>query len=127
AILDDEIHAAVVPRGGRVRFAGTAGFFGWSSREDPARVDNLWYILSEICPDLLAVSDRESAKSWCGLRPMSADGCPYIGETPIAGLYVNTGHGPLGWTQASGSAALLASLLRGKPGGVDADLFSPGR
>lgn len=127
AILDDAIHAAVVPLGDRVRLAGTAEFCGWNEAADPSRVENLWHILGQISPELLDVTDRASSEHWCGFRPMSADGCPYIGATAVSGLYVNTGHGPLGWTQASGSAALLVDIMQGKASDIDSELFSPAR
>lgn len=55
--------------------------------------------------------DPVAARPWCGLRPMSADGVPIIGPTPISNLLVSTGHGHLGWTLAAGSAQLLADLM----------------
>jgi len=58
---------------------------------------------------------------------MSADGRPYIGATPVAGLYVNTGHGHLGWTQAAGSGSLLAQLISGTPATIDPRPFALAR
>jgi D-amino-acid dehydrogenase len=58
---------------------------------------------------------------------MSADGRPYIGATRVAGLYVNTGHGHLGWTQAAGSGSLLAQLMAGDPAAIDPRPFAPAR
>jgi D-amino-acid dehydrogenase len=55
---------------------------------------------------------------------MSADGLPYIGETSSKGLWVNTGHGHLGWTLAAGSAELLADLIMGKSAALDASIFA---
>ena len=52
---------------------------------------------------------------WAGLRPMTPDGTPIIGATPIEGLYLNTGHGTFGWTMACGSARLLADVFAGRP------------
>jgi D-amino-acid dehydrogenase len=52
-----------------------------------------------------------SGKPWCGPRPVSVDGVPIIGPTPIPSLSVNTGHGHLGWTMAAGSGQLLADLV----------------
>jgi D-amino-acid dehydrogenase len=61
------------------------------------------------------------------LRPMSADGRPYVGATSVAGLYVNTGHGHLGWTQAAGSASLLAQLISGAAPAIDPRPFALSR
>jgi D-amino-acid dehydrogenase len=55
---------------------------------------------------------------------MSADGLPYIGETSSKGLWVNTGHGHLGWTLAAGSAELLADLIMGKSAALDTSTFT---
>ncbi|MDC1286428.1 FAD-dependent oxidoreductase [Gammaproteobacteria bacterium] len=57
-------------------------------------------------------------------RGASADGPPYIGETSSKGLWLNTGHGHLGWTLAAGSAELLADLITGKPTALDASTFA---
>jgi D-amino-acid dehydrogenase len=53
------------------------------------------------------------------LRPLSADGVPFIGPTQLTGLYVNAGHGQLGWTLAAGSARLLADLIQGRRPALD--------
>jgi len=62
---------------------------------------------------------RERVNGWTGLRPMTADGPPLIGPTPIRGLHLNTGHGAMGWTQACGSAELAADLLLKRDPGID--------
>ncbi|GEM_PF-3931632 len=54
------------------------------------------------------------ATFWSGLRPMTSDGTPIIGATSIAGLFLNTGHGTLGWTMSTGSARLIAAIIDGR-------------
>jgi len=108
-IVDDDMHAAVVPVGGAIRVAGTAEFAGFDLTLRPERVKNLTQLVQQILPR--AGLDPDTAKPWCGLRPMSADGVPIIGPTPISNLWVNTGHGHLGWTMAAGSGELLADLM----------------
>jgi len=71
--------------------------------------------------------DPSKAKPWCGLRPMSADGVPIIGPTPIGNLWINTGHGPLGWTMAVGSGQLLADLLTGGSPGLTPGAYALAR
>jgi D-amino-acid dehydrogenase len=127
ALADDSLHAVMTPLGATLRLAGTAEFSGWDLTLRPARVQALWRLLAALSPTLARTVDRSSARAWCGLRPMSADGRPYIGATPVAGLFVNTGHGHLGWTQAAGSAALLAQLMRGAPTAVDPRPFAVSR
>ena len=119
ALSDDSLHAVMTPLGATLRLAGTAEFSGWDLSLRPGRVQALWRLLAALSPTLARSVNRSSAKAWCGLRPMSADGRPYIGATSVAGLYVNTGHGHLGWTQAAGSASLLAQLVSGVPTAID--------
>ena len=119
AIIDNELHAAVTPFATRIRMAGTAEFAGWNDNMDQARLNNLWAMLNTINPALTVATDKKTASNWCGFRPMSADGNPYIGATTINGLYVNTGHGYLGWTQAAGSGALLTEIINKQATSID--------
>jgi D-amino-acid dehydrogenase len=119
AIVDDALHTCATPLGDTLRLAGTAEFGGWNLKLDPDRLQNLWNFLAALSPSLNHAADRESAKPWCGLRPMTADGRPYIGATSVEGLYVNTGHGHLGWTQAAGSGKLLSQIVTGQEPTID--------
>jgi D-amino-acid dehydrogenase len=119
AIIDNDLHAAVTPFDTRIRMAGTAEFAGWNARLDPARLGNLWTLAETVNPAMAAAADREKAINWCGFRPMAADGNPYIGATRVPGLYLNAGHGYLGWTQAAGSGRLLAQIIAGKQPDID--------
>ena len=119
SIIDNEMHAAVTPLARRLRLAGTAEFAGWNPTLDPARIKNLWNMLESVNPALAQAVDRGAARNWCGFRPMSADGNPYIGATRIKGLYLNSGHGYLGWTQSAGSGALLTQQLGGAEPEID--------
>jgi D-amino-acid dehydrogenase len=113
-VIDDGMHAAVVPLGNQLRIAGTAEFAGFDRRISPARVDNLLELLRAIYPAVHARLERGSVTPWAGLRPMSADGVPILGRTPLTNLSLNTGHGPLGWTMACGSGRVLADWILGQ-------------
>ncbi len=126
-ILDDAMHAVVTPLGNRLRVVGTAEFNGFDMRIDQGRIDNLMRVLQSLMPDINAHLDHALAVPWAGLRPMSSDGKPYIGPTAVDGLFVNTGHGQLGWTMATGSARLLADLMCSTPPAVDPAPFRVGR
>ncbi|MCZ6459620.1 MAG: D-amino acid dehydrogenase [Gammaproteobacteria bacterium] len=125
-IIDDSIHAAVVPLGhDRVRVAGTAEFAGYNTEVRPERIANLQGLLRKVYPDL-PIEDRK-LETWCGLRPMCADGRPIIGGSPLDNLFVNTGHGALGWTMACGSGKGLADLMTGEAPAYDLTPFSYSR
>jgi len=126
-VVDDAMHAAVVPLGDRIRVAGTAEFAGHNRTLDPQRVENLALLLERLYPDLAPHLDARAAQGWTGLRPMSADGRPFIGETSVPGLWINAGHGHLGWTMAVGSARLLADLMQGRTPEIDPRPYSVGR
>jgi D-amino-acid dehydrogenase len=66
---------------------------------------------SELFPDLRPAGEAEF---WCGLRPATPSNVPLIGRSPISNLYLNTGHGTLGWTMACGSGAALADIVSGR-------------
>lgn len=120
-LVDDLLHAAIVPLDGALRIVGAAEFAGFDRTISAARIDNLQKLLGEALPR--ANIDRASGKPWCGLRPMSMDGVPIIGPTSIANVFVNTGHGHLGWTMAAGSGRLLADLLCGDAPEIEAAAF----
>lgn len=113
-VIDDALHAAATPLGARLRVAGTAEIAGYDTSLTPARIDNLFTLLLELFPSYAPLLDRKTAQPWAGLRPMSPDGLPRIGQLGAENLFVNTGHGHLGWTLAAGSGALLADLVCGK-------------
>ena len=120
SVIDESIHIAITPYVNRIRVAGTAEFVGFDDVIHPKRVNYLNAKLHEVYPSLFSkVQDDEDAEMWFGFRPMSADGLPFIGQSKIEGLYLNTGHGHLGWTLAMGSADLLANQMVGDDSPID--------
>jgi len=126
-VVDDHLHAAVTPLGNRIRVAGTAEFAGFDSVINQGRIDNLSRMLKGIYPEFASGLAAGAGVPWTGFRPMSADGVPLIGATRIDNLFVNTGHGHLGWTMAVGSGKLLADLVAGKQPDIAADPYDPRR
>ncbi len=118
-ILDAELHAVVVPLDGRLRIAGTAEFAGHDLSVPAARIENLMRLLKRTYPAIADRVARETLRPWAGLRPMSPDGVPIVSRTPIENLFLNTGHGHLGWTMAAGSGRALADLIAGRTPDID--------
>lgn len=126
-LVDDTLHVVIVPVGNRLRIAGTAEFAGFDRELTRERVDNLYQVLEATLPDTMQRIDRDSASAWTGLRPMSADGRAYIGRTSVPGLYLNAGHGQLGWTLAMGSARALVDQMEDKATEVPLEPFDARR
>ena len=97
--------------GNRLRVAGTAEFNGYNRDLDPVRCQALIERTKQLFPNLEIEGD---ANFWCGLRPATPSNLPLIGRSRLSNLWLNTGHGTLGWTLACGSAAALSDLLAGR-------------
>lgn len=114
--VDDGRKMGIVRIGDRVRVGGTAEFTGHDKTLSPRRVANLENFFFTLFPDY---PDRNAGKAWTGLRPTTPDNIPYLGATRISGLFLNTGHGHLGWTMSCGSARLVADLVTGRTPEID--------
>ncbi|MBK9019402.1 MAG: D-amino acid dehydrogenase [Sulfuritalea sp.] len=118
--LTDDGHKIVMSRfGQRLRVAGTAEFNGYDTSLNSARCAALLRRIGEIFPGL---ADSRDAEYWAGLRPSTPGNVPLVGPLSGAGLdglWLNTGHGTLGWTLACGSAKLLADRIAGRDPGLD--------
>lgn len=123
-IMDHHLHVGVVPLGRRLRLVGTAEFAGRDTRIDPRRIELLRAVLQRLFPAAAAGVRWAEAAAWAGLRPLSPDGLPYIGAGPLPGLWVNSGHGSMGWSMASGSARLLVDLMQGRQPAIDPTPFA---
>jgi D-amino-acid dehydrogenase len=124
AFLDWGRKIAVTPFGNRIRAAGTAEFCGYNLDPTPARFAALRKNLIELFP---ALDGMPSTTNWTGHRPVTPDGMPVIGPSPIGNLFLNAGHGPQGWGLSCGCAAILADVMRGKQPDVPLDAFSYAR
>jgi D-amino-acid dehydrogenase len=115
----DETHKVAVTRlGERIRVAGTAELGGYDLRLNPKRRRTVDHVVTDLFP---TGGDVAKAEFWAGLRPMTPDGTPVIGATPVKGLYLNTGHGTLGWTMGPGSGRVLADLVSGRKADISLD------
>jgi D-amino-acid dehydrogenase len=113
----DETHKVAVTRlGDRIRVGGTAELAGYTLKLHEARRNTLAHVVSDLFPK---GGDPSRASFWCGLRPMTPDGTPVIGPTPIANLFLATGHGTLGWTMAAGTGRVIADVVSGRGAGID--------
>ncbi|MGM0433090.1 MAG: FAD-dependent oxidoreductase, partial [Pseudomonadota bacterium] len=86
---------------------------GWRQDIDPARCRQILDRVAHCFPE---AGHWNQARFWAGLRPATPSSVPFVGTTPWQGLYLNTGHGTLGWTNACGSAALLRDRVAGEAG-----------
>ena len=119
-VIDEHLHAAVCPLGDRLRVAGTAEFAGYSQTLTKSRIDNLFHLLTSLYPDYEPHLDPAKTDRWTGLRPMAPDGVGIMGRTRIPNLFLNTGHGHLGWTMAAGAGKAVAAEVLGN--GAEFDL-----
>ena len=115
--LTDDSHKLVFTRlGDRLRVAGTAELSGHARALNPVRCAALTLRTRALFPD---VCDYETPAYWAGLRPSTPSNVPLVGRTRYANLYLNAGHGTLGWTMGVGSGAVMADLVAGRRPEVD--------
>ena len=110
--LTDDGRKIVFSRlGDRLRIAGTAEFTGYDTSLNEVRCQALVRRMGALFPSL---AGKRGIEFWAGLRPATPSNVPLIGATALPNLYLNTGHGTLGWTMACGTGKLLADLVAGK-------------
>ena len=113
----DETHKVAITRlGDRIRVGGTAELVGYDTTLRPGRRRTLEHVVTDLYP---GGGDVARAEFWCGLRPMTPDGPPIIGPTRYPNLWLNCGHGTLGWTMSCGSGRVLADLVSGQAPAID--------
>jgi D-amino-acid dehydrogenase len=113
SITDQQAKIVYSRLGDELRVAGTAEFAGYSDKVNEKRILPILNAIKNLFPRVVP-EDESQISRWACLRPSTPDGPPIIGKTPYENLYLNTGHGTLGWTQAAGSAFLLADVVDGK-------------
>lgn len=112
SLTDDEYKIVFSRFDQRLRVAGTVELGGIGLELNQARCDALTRRTQTLFP---GACDFSRPHYWAGLRPLTPSNVPYLGATRVRGVYLNTGHGTLGWTMAAGSGQLMADLVSGRP------------
>ncbi|WP_340608893.1 D-amino acid dehydrogenase [Xenorhabdus bharatensis] len=120
-ILDETYKIAITRFDNRIRVGGMAEVVGFNLDVLKSRCETLKMVVNDLYHNGGNIAE---ASFWAGLRPMTPDGTPIVGPTKYANLYLNTGHGTLGWTMACGSGKLLSDLISGKKTDIAADDLS---
>lgn len=119
-VMDETYKIAITRLGDRIRAGGMAELRGFDKSLPPRREATLHHSVGDL---FRGAADHSDSSFWCGLRPMTPDGTPIIGRAGADNLWLNTGHGTLGWTMATGSGKVLADLVSGRPAAIEsADL-----
>jgi D-amino-acid dehydrogenase len=123
-VMDETYKVAITRFDQRIRLGGMAELAGFDLSLNPRRRETLEMVTRDLFPQ---GGDLSAATFWTGLRPMTPDGTPIIGATRYNNLWLNTGHGTLGWTMSCGSASVLADLMSRKPPAIATDDLSISR
>lgn len=123
-ILDETYKIAVTRFDERIRVGGMAEVVGFNLEILKKRCETLKMVVQDLYQ---GGGDISQAQFWTGLRPMTPDGTPIVGPTAYSNLYLNTGHGTLGWTMACGAGKLLADLISGNTPDIASDDLSVSR
>jgi D-amino-acid dehydrogenase len=116
SLTDDSAKLVISRLGNRLRVAGTAELSGYSTDLNPVRCGAITRRMREMFPD---AGDYDRATFWTGLRPSTPSNVPIVGATRFPNLFLNTGHGTLGWTMSAGSGRALADIISGRKPDVD--------
>lgn len=110
--IDEDNLVAITPLGDRVRVTATAEIAGYDTAHRAADFAHMKRVTSELYPD---GADYDRAEMWAGLRPMTPSNVPILGPSKFSNLFLNTGHGHIGWTMSHGTARIIADLISGRP------------
>ncbi|GAB4508703.1 MAG: D-amino acid dehydrogenase [Sulfuricaulis sp.] len=115
--VTDVTYKVVITRlGDKLRGAGTAELAGYDLSLRSSRLATISHVMADLFP---GAGNPVQMQPWCGLRPMTPDNPPVLGATPCKNLFLNTGHGTLGWTMACGSGKILADIISGRATDID--------
>ncbi len=123
-IMDESYKIAITRLGNRIRAGGMAEISGFNNTLHQRRKATLQFSVEDLFG---GAADQSKATFWSGLRPMTPDGTPILGASTIPNLWLNTGHGTLGWTMAAGSGRVLADLISGRKADIKTEDLSYAR
>ena len=115
-VCDEDYLVVTCPMGDRVRVAATAEFTGYDKRHRPDDFRGMLKSVRELFP---TAGDYDRPEYWAGLRPMTPSTVPILGRARYENLYLDTGHGHIGWTMACGSGKITADLVAGREPEID--------
>jgi D-amino-acid dehydrogenase len=118
-IADDERKFGLARFGDRVRASGSAEITGYDTTPSAARAEAILKNATDLFPDFARCLDPARNLVWCGLRPVTPDGPPILGASPYRNLFLNSGHGHMGWTFGCGAGKAVAALVAGKTPEID--------
>ena len=118
ATVDEHNLIAVSRFGDRIRVTATAEFAGYDTSHKPADFSFMRQVTQELYPE---GGDYDRAEMWAGLRPMTPTNLPFFGRRRLRNLYLNTGHGHIGWTMSHGSARIVADQIAGRAPAIPMD------
>ena len=121
-VIDEHNLVAITPMGDRLRVTATAEFAGYDRSHKPADFAFMTRVAQTLFPEGLA---HNRAEMWAGLRPMTPDNLPVLGRRGLKNLWLNTGHGHIGWTMSHGSARIIADLIAGRTPPIPLDGIVP--
>lgn len=116
SMIDEEYKLVYSRLGSHLRIAGTAEFNGYERQLNPRRCQAIVQRFAQLFP---GAGDTRAPQFWSGLRPATPSNVPLIGRSRLPNLYLNTGHGTLGWTMACGTGRVIADLVSGKTPDID--------
>ncbi|MDC0430715.1 D-amino acid dehydrogenase [Candidatus Thioglobus sp.] len=116
-LMDETYKVAITRLGDTIRIAGIAELTGYNKSLSKSGDRITQFVLKDLFPK--AAEQVEDDHLWAGLRPMTPDGTPIIGKTPYDNLFLNTGHGTLGWTMGLGSGKIISSIISEKTPEID--------
>ncbi|QIT56360.1 D-amino acid dehydrogenase [Aquisalimonas sp. 2447] len=120
-LIDDARKVVITLLGDRIRLAGTAEFAGYDTSLHTRRAATVLRQAASVYPSLGEHAEQCEPAYWTGLRPMTMDGPPILGPSPVDGLYLNAGPGHLGWTFACGCSRIVADVVSGREPALNLD------